>query len=185
VSIGDRVRRIRQAQGLSMRNLAKKVGVSPSLISQIERGQVSPSFSTLKGLGSALNEDPSTLIDDRLPVEWMLVKKDARRSVFTGQEGVELELFAFPGPRDKQMNAYLVRLQPGSVFSTDIIYAGDDNCQDDFLFVISGKVGITTDKRSYTIEHDEACYLTYESVQSLSAKGQTETQVLWCSCRAM
>ena len=83
------------------------------------------------------------------------------------------------------MNAYLVRLQPGSVFSTDIIYAGDDNCQDDFLFVISGKVGITTDKRSYTIEHDEACYLTYESVQSLSAKGQTETQVLWCSCRAM
>ena len=74
MSIGDRVRRIRQAQGLSMRNLAKKVGSHPALISQIERGQVSPSFSTLKGLGSALNEDPSTLIDDRLPVEWMLVK---------------------------------------------------------------------------------------------------------------
>ncbi|HHY17214.1 MAG TPA: helix-turn-helix transcriptional regulator, partial [Firmicutes bacterium] len=51
MSIGDRVRRIRQTQGLSMRGLAQKVGVSPSLISQIERGQVSPSFSTLKSLG--------------------------------------------------------------------------------------------------------------------------------------
>jgi transcriptional regulator with XRE-family HTH domain len=185
VSIGDRVRRIRQTQGLSMRGLAQKVGVSPSLISQIERGQVSPSFSTLKSLGRALNEDPSTLIDDRLPVEWMLVKKDARRIVFTGQEGVDLELFAFPGPRDKRMNVYLITLQPGSIFATDIIYAGYDSCQDDFLYVICGKAGVTTDRRSYNIEQYEACYLTYENVQSLSARSQTQTQILWCLCREL
>ncbi len=185
MSIGDKVRRIRQAQGLSMRSLAKKVGVSPSLISQIERNQVSPSFSTLKGLARALNEDPSTLINDRMPTEWIVVKKDARRTVFTDQEGVNLELFAFPGPRDKRMEIYLVKLQPGAVFTTEMIYSGNKDYQDDFIYVIAGKANITTNKRNYLVEQDEACYLTYENIQSLSGKSQMETQLLWCIHRTL
>ncbi len=185
MSIGDKVRRIRQAQGLSMRELARKVGVSPSLISQIERNQVSPSFSTLKGLAKALNEDPSSLIDDRIPLEWILVKKDARRSVYTGQEGVALELFAFPGPRDKRMEIYLIKLQPGSVFTTDMIYTSEGNSQDDFIYVINGTANITTDRRSYIVEQDEACYLTHENIQSLSGNSQIDTKIMWCIHRIL
>jgi transcriptional regulator with XRE-family HTH domain len=44
----------RQAVGISMSELGRKVGVSPSMISQIERGQTLPSVGTLFALAAAL-----------------------------------------------------------------------------------------------------------------------------------
>lgn len=185
MSIGEKVRRIRLAQGLSMRELARQVGVSPSLISQIERNQVSPSFSTLKSLARALSEDPSSLIDEKAPLEWVLVKRDGRRKVYTGQEGVTFELFAFPGPRDRRMEIYLVTLEPGAVFSAEIAYSDKCKGQDDFIYVIAGKVNVTTDRRSMTVAHDEACYLTYENIQSLANSDHTQTRLIWCIHRIL
>jgi len=45
--IGERLRATRKERRLSLRDLAQRLGVSPSLISQIERGQAKPSVSTL------------------------------------------------------------------------------------------------------------------------------------------
>jgi transcriptional regulator with XRE-family HTH domain len=53
--IGDRLRSRRREHGLSLRDLAERLGVSPSLISQIERGRAKPSVSTLYALASELD----------------------------------------------------------------------------------------------------------------------------------
>lgn len=52
--MGDRLREARQARGLSLRAIAKRLGVSPSLISQVETGRANPSVSTLYALASEL-----------------------------------------------------------------------------------------------------------------------------------
>src|SRR4051795_4337435 len=52
--IGERLRAERQRKGLTVREIARRVGVSPSLISQIERDKVNPSVSTLWGLVTVL-----------------------------------------------------------------------------------------------------------------------------------
>ena len=52
--IGVRVAAHRARKGLKVSALARRVGVSPSLISQIERGQSRPSVSTLFALSEAL-----------------------------------------------------------------------------------------------------------------------------------
>jgi DNA-binding XRE family transcriptional regulator/quercetin dioxygenase-like cupin family protein len=52
--VGDRVGAYRKQRGLKVSELARAVGVSPSLISQIERGQSRPSVSTLFALAEAL-----------------------------------------------------------------------------------------------------------------------------------
>ena len=52
--IGERLRTARQAKGMTVRGIAQLVGVSPSLISQIERDKVNPSVSTLWALVSTL-----------------------------------------------------------------------------------------------------------------------------------
>src|SRR5215475_3989226 len=46
-SLGERIRAERTRQGLSLRALARAVGVSPSMMSQIETGKTRPSVSTL------------------------------------------------------------------------------------------------------------------------------------------
>src|SRR3954463_11125524 len=47
----------RRALGMSMSGLAREVGISPSMVSQIERGQTLPSVATLFALAAALGAD--------------------------------------------------------------------------------------------------------------------------------
>ena len=53
-TMGDRLRQARQARGLSLRGLAELLGVSPSLISQVETGRAKPSVNTLYALANEL-----------------------------------------------------------------------------------------------------------------------------------
>ncbi|HZE32978.1 MAG TPA: cupin domain-containing protein [Actinoallomurus sp.] len=55
LGIGARLATIRMRQAVKVSALAREIGVSPSLISQIERGQSRPSVSTLFALAEALN----------------------------------------------------------------------------------------------------------------------------------
>ena len=52
--LGQRLRAAREAHGISLRTLAKRIEVSPSFISQVELGRASPSVGTLYALVTAL-----------------------------------------------------------------------------------------------------------------------------------
>jgi transcriptional regulator with XRE-family HTH domain len=63
-NIGPRLREQRKQRGVSLRELADKVGVSPSLISQIERDKVNPSVSTLWALVTELGLTMGEVFDE-------------------------------------------------------------------------------------------------------------------------
>jgi transcriptional regulator with XRE-family HTH domain len=68
--IGERLREARQARRLSLRVLADRLGVSPSLISQIETGRANPSVSTLYAIAAELDVSLDELLfNDRRPSE--------------------------------------------------------------------------------------------------------------------
>src|ERR1700687_2732617 len=52
--LGARLRQGREQKGFTVRGLARYVGVSPSLVSQIERGRVMPSVGTLYAIANQL-----------------------------------------------------------------------------------------------------------------------------------
>ena len=62
VQIGERVRALRDAQGLSGRKLAAAAGVSQPFLSQLESGQTSVAIATLYRLAFALGVGPSDLL---------------------------------------------------------------------------------------------------------------------------
>ncbi len=53
--MGDRLRAARRSRGFSLRELADRLGVSSSLISQVETGRASPSVSTLYAIANELD----------------------------------------------------------------------------------------------------------------------------------
>jgi len=61
-TMGGRLRQARQARGLSLRGLAEVLGVSPSLISQVETGRAKPSVNTLYALVTELGISLDTLL---------------------------------------------------------------------------------------------------------------------------
>jgi transcriptional regulator with XRE-family HTH domain len=52
--LGSRLRMAREQKGMTVRGLARYVGVSPSLVSQIERSRVMPSVGTLYAIANEL-----------------------------------------------------------------------------------------------------------------------------------
>jgi transcriptional regulator with XRE-family HTH domain len=62
LSLGDRIRMMRVDKDFSLQELGQKAGVSPSYLSEIERGTVYPALNTLKRIAEALDVSASTLI---------------------------------------------------------------------------------------------------------------------------
>ena len=67
--IGARLRTERERLGISLRELARRVGVSPSLVSQIELDRVNPSVGTLYALVTELGMTMSDVFGDSRPGE--------------------------------------------------------------------------------------------------------------------
>lgn len=63
------IRSTRQRLGLSQRQLALRAGTTQAAVSRIERGLVSPTFTTLRELMLAMGEEPA-LSSRRLPTDW-------------------------------------------------------------------------------------------------------------------
>ena len=65
VSIGERLRVARESAGMSVRELARQVGVSASHVSQVERGLASFSVRALYSAAGVLGLSMDSLFDDR------------------------------------------------------------------------------------------------------------------------
>ena len=64
VRLGAAIRATREARGLSLRELARRIEVSPSFVSQIELGKANPSVATLYALVGVLGTTLDDLIGD-------------------------------------------------------------------------------------------------------------------------
>ena len=65
VTVGALIRRERQRQGLSLRELARRVGVSASMLSQVETDRTRPSVSTIYAIATELGISIDALLSDR------------------------------------------------------------------------------------------------------------------------
>jgi transcriptional regulator with XRE-family HTH domain len=65
--LNERVRTLRKQRGMSLRELAAATGVSPALVSQVERGATDPSLNTIRKLAAVLGADLATLFAEAPP----------------------------------------------------------------------------------------------------------------------
>jgi transcriptional regulator with XRE-family HTH domain len=61
-AVGPRVRALRDAMGLSLRDLAERSGVSAPMLSQVERGETSPTLAVAERIASGLDLTLSQLL---------------------------------------------------------------------------------------------------------------------------
>jgi transcriptional regulator with XRE-family HTH domain len=80
VSLGQNVRRERERAGLSVRELARRLGVSASFLSQFELGQSQAAVSTLFAIATELNLSLDDLLGHSVaPTRQSATKSDSRR----------------------------------------------------------------------------------------------------------
>lgn len=54
LALGEAIRALRKKQGDSQEKLAREAGITPNMVSLIERGEGNPSWVTVRGIANAL-----------------------------------------------------------------------------------------------------------------------------------
>ena len=67
ISIGEKIRKVRQNRRITQEVLAEKINVTPTHVSRIERGTSSPSLQTLVDICNVLGITIDDLMQDSLP----------------------------------------------------------------------------------------------------------------------
>ena len=88
LEIGVRIRKYRMEKGFSLKALAEKVNITPSMLSQIEHDQANPSINTLKLISSALNVPLFQFFTstEKNP-EDIVVRSDKRKKILSSDNG--------------------------------------------------------------------------------------------------
>jgi transcriptional regulator with XRE-family HTH domain len=98
VNVGSLIRRERQNQGLSLRELARRVGVSASMLSQVETGRTRPSVSTIYAIATELGLSIDALLSDREAAVATATAAAAGGTAANGADGA-----AAAGPRVRRV----------------------------------------------------------------------------------
>jgi len=96
-SLGRDLRGLRKARGITLKELALRVGRSVGFISQIERGLSEPSMTDLRRIATAFDVPTSWffMVDDEDSAEnQFIVRAGARRQLGTPEEGIVEELLS-------------------------------------------------------------------------------------------
>src|SRR5688500_1637107 len=99
LSVGPRVRTLREAMDLSLRDLAERSGVSAPMLSQVERGETSPTLQSAARIAAGLELRLSQLL--RLDEDGIVtvVRREERRSGGADGHGYEILTPPLPGQR--------------------------------------------------------------------------------------
>jgi transcriptional regulator with XRE-family HTH domain len=94
--IGIKIRSLRKEKGMTLGEMARLCKCSSSLLSQIERGIVNPSFSTLKSIGDALEISLAQLLMEASTIEESAscLMKSKERKILTTEGGVQFQLLS-------------------------------------------------------------------------------------------
>jgi mannose-6-phosphate isomerase-like protein (cupin superfamily)/DNA-binding XRE family transcriptional regulator len=85
--LGRSMRALRLARGLKLIEVAAAAGVSPSLLSQVERGQLDPSLDSLRNIADALGTTSFRLLSDGGPALGLVRRGEAKRLPLRGTNG--------------------------------------------------------------------------------------------------
>lgn len=139
--VGETLRALRGERGLSLRALASRSGLSPSFLSQVERGLTDPSISSLRRLAEALDATMLALLGEPAdaPGGERIVRRQLRRRVAMPDSGLVNELLSSEHAR--RLDVRIATLEPGAATAaTSRSHPGEE-----FLLVVEGQLALTVD----------------------------------------
>lgn len=94
VELGQRIAAARTNKNLSLRQLAERINVTPSLLSQIERGLANPSLNTLRMIAVSLDIPLFSLFTEPANVNKLITRADNRKKIIFPHSNWEYTLLS-------------------------------------------------------------------------------------------
>lgn len=144
LSVGARLRILRQERDLSQRRLAERAGVSANAISLIERNEISPSVATLQHLAGALSVKMSYFFDGAAESSVIYSRAGTRPTIVSN--GVAIEGIA-ARLHEQHIDPFYLTLAPhADAGAPQVVHTGQE-----FVYCLRGCVEYTIDGTTYTL----------------------------------
>ncbi|MEU5402274.1 helix-turn-helix domain-containing protein [Streptomyces sp. NPDC005963] len=171
VRVGARLRACRQAQGLTIEQVAAATNLTRGFVSRVERDETSPSVATLVTLCQVLSLPVGSLFED---AETEVVRLADAPHINMGGRGVVDRMIT---PRG-QSRVQLLRsvLEPGADGGEDLYTI---NCEVEVLHVISGELTVFFTSRTVALTSGDTLTFSGREPHNWRNTGASVAEVLW------
>lgn len=150
--IGVRIRELRQARNMTVKDLAAAADVSTGLISQVERGLTDPSLETLRRMARALGLPLFDLFRHEEQEAVAVVRRERRMLVRSPHSGIG---YSRVSPGHGRLEVLEGTLEPGGASSPEAWSHPSEEC----VVVTAGRLVIEVAGERHELEPGDACYL--------------------------
>jgi len=159
--IGAQVRTMRTALGMTIAELARASELSPSMLSKIENGQISPSLATLQTLAAALNMPIGAFFarfDEKRDASFVKAGKGVMIERRGSRAGHVYQLLGASLRNRVRMEPYLITLSEESDAHPIFQHEGVE-----FLFMLEGVLVYRHGAENYRMEAGDALFFDAEA----------------------
>jgi transcriptional regulator with XRE-family HTH domain len=170
-ALGSGIRTERLRQSMTLAQLAERTGLSPSALSQIERGVTDPSIGSLRRIASALQVPFFQFLlepDSPDPV----VRKNERRTITFPNRALQYQLLT-PNLRGP-FEILAMDLAPGAASGDDALGHDSDEC----MLILSGDVEVEVAGVSYTLAAGDSVSIQRNAPHRVVNHGPSGAEVL-------
>ncbi len=154
MEIGDRIRKIRMAQGRTIQDVADNCQCSKALLSKVENSRVVPAVATLSKIAKALGVKVSVLLEDDTDggVAYTPNMFSQPNAFLATSKGYSIYAVA-PHVLNKKMQPVLIRALKGEVKTHTVHHEGEE-----FIYVLEGELKVHIGSVEYTLKPGESVY---------------------------
>ncbi|GBR76051.1 transcriptional regulator MerR family [Candidatus Termititenax persephonae] len=177
MELGSKIRETREQKGITLRKLAKDIGVSPSFISQVEQSKAQPSVDSLTQIARTLGVSSSYLLgEEDTGIALLKSAGGVVKNRFDPEKLASVKLKRLlPENINNNIEPALLVLEPGTG-SAEIT---GPSSGEEFLLLLDGQLDIKVNENTYTIPNGQTFYFPANSVYSFQNSGSEAAKVLW------
>jgi len=170
VGIAALLRDRRRKLGMTLQVVAKRSGLSPSFLSQAERGKAIPSIVSLQHLTKALDVDMSYFFEAPKGTQ-ILRRGDAPEYINVGLPVTYIRLSS--GLPDERMDALILVIPPKLVFPRDRREG------EALYYVLDGRLHLELGDEPYDLGPGDSVHFNTHMSYQMKALGSKPARVLW------
>jgi mannose-6-phosphate isomerase-like protein (cupin superfamily) len=179
--IGRRIRTLRLKKAMGLVQLGNHTGMSPGMLSKIERGQMFPTLPTLVRIALVFGVELNHFFDKSGPRVAVTRKADrVRLPIPAGAETASYHFESIDYPlTGRRMEAFVAEFPQGAPASEPHKHGLEE-----VLYVLNGGLVVTVEDESFTLAEGDA--ITFDSAQMHSYRphGEGPATVLVVTCPA-
>jgi transcriptional regulator with XRE-family HTH domain len=169
--IAKNLKAFRESKKLSLEKVAELTGVSKTMIGQIERGESSPTITTIWKIANGLKVSFTSLINNPQEDTTVVLRNEVQ--ALSEDNGKYRVYPYFPFEDNRRFEVYTVEIEKGGYLSADPHREGTE----EFVTVFEGELTVRINNNEHTLKSGDSIRFRADRPHTYHNSGETLTRL--------